>query len=66
MELEVLIKELELRISILEDENASLWGMLDELRKSDVQNFQEALQKAHDELALHRMLIKMPAGGSIN
>ena len=44
MELEALIKELELRISILEDENASLWGMLDELRKSDVQNFQEALQ----------------------
>jgi len=61
-----LIKELELRISILEDENASLWGMLDELRKSDVANFQEALQKAHDQLVLNRLLIKMPTDSSIN
>ena len=66
MDWEAIIKELELRIAILEDENASLWGMLDELRKSEVNNFQEALQKAHDQLALNRILIKMPADSSIN
>jgi hypothetical protein len=66
MEWEAIIKELELRISILEDENASLWGMLDELRKSDVSNFQKALQEAHDQLALNRILIKMPTEGFVN
>tara|TARA_R110002020_G_scaffold26270_19_gene84895 strand:- start:1340 stop:1540 length:201 start_codon:yes stop_codon:yes gene_type:complete len=66
MSLEKIISELEIRISILEDENASLWGMLDELKNSDVKNFQKALQEAHDQLALNRILLKMPVDGEIN
>jgi hypothetical protein len=66
MELEKIIRDLEIRISILEDENASLWAMLEELKNSDVKNFQEALQEAHDQLALNRILLKMPVDGEIN
>ena len=66
MELDRIVRDLEIRISILEDENASLWAMLDELKNSDVKNFQKALQEAHDQLALNRILLKMPVDGEVN
>ena len=66
MSLEKIIRDLEIRITILEDENASLWGMLEELKNSDVKNFQDALQEAHDQLAMNRILLKMPVDGEVN
>ena len=43
-------------IEELYDENESLWNMLDEIKKSDVENFTEALEKASIMAAAERYL----------
>ena len=40
------LKQLIERVSELEDENESLWMMLDEMHASDVKNFKKALKEA--------------------
>tara|TARA_Y100000034_G_scaffold99360_1_gene122010 strand:- start:987 stop:1259 length:273 start_codon:yes stop_codon:yes gene_type:complete len=43
-------------IKELRDENLSLWDMLDEIKKSDAENFVEALEKASILAAAERYL----------
>jgi|TARA_R110000851_G_scaffold148479_1_gene288809 hypothetical protein len=43
-------------IEELHDENDSLWYMLDEIKKSDAENFVEALEKASAMAATERYL----------
>ncbi len=43
-------------IEELHDENESLWCMLDEIKKSDVENFIEALERASAIAASERYL----------
>ena len=43
-------------IEALRDENLSLWDMLDEIKRSDVENFTEALEKASILMAAERYL----------
>ena len=38
------------------DELESVWLMLDEMRASDIKNFEEALEKASREYALERLM----------
>jgi len=66
MKAEIIIAELQSKIEILEEENEALWDMLEELRKSEVKNFQEALQAAHDRIELDRILLRMPTDDTIN
>ena len=40
------LKQLIERVNELEDENESLWMMLDEMHASDVKNFKKALKEA--------------------
>ncbi|MAG25641.1 hypothetical protein CMI47_08695 [Candidatus Pacearchaeota archaeon] len=61
-ELEKHVHKLEDEISRLQDENDSLWKMLEEMRASDVANFTEALQKAHRELQIEKLLEGPVAG----
>ncbi len=56
------IKKLEEQVNQLSDENSSLWDMLDEIRDSDVKNFEDALQEAHREIEIDRLL-RGPAMG---
>ena len=55
-ELEKRVRELEDELCKLQDENDSLWKMLEEMRASDVANFTEALQEAHRELQIEKLL----------
>ena len=54
-ELKKEIRELKREIGRLEDENSSLWFMLDEFDKSNIQNpeyrglFEEAFKKLHEQ-----------------
>ena len=54
-ELKKEIRELKKKITRLEDENISLWFMLDEFDKSNIQNpeykdlFEEAFKKLHEQ-----------------
>ena len=66
MTAEVIISELQSKIEVLEEENEALWDMLEELRKSEVKNFQEALQAAHDRIELDRILLRMPTKKTVN
>ena len=61
-DLSLRIKVLEEEVKRLTDENASLWDMLEEIKAADVRNFQEILQKAHDELQLERLMSLGPVG----
>ena len=66
MTAETIISELQSKIEILEEENEALWDMLEELRKSEIKNFQKALQKAHDKIELDRILLRMPTDDTVN
>ena len=63
---EEIITELQSKIEMLQEENESLWAMLEELKKSEVKNFQEALQTAHDRIELDRLLLRMPTNDTVN
>jgi hypothetical protein len=54
------IRRLTADVARLEDENDSLWAMLDELHASDVSNFHETLQRAHEQLLLERIMRNGP------
>ena len=66
MDPEDIILELQDQIDDLREENESLWQMLDELKKSEIKNFQEALQAAHDRIELDRMLLRLPTDETVN
>ena len=66
MTAETIISELQSKIEILEEENEALWDMLEELRKSEIKNFQSALQEAHDKIELDRILLRMPTDETVN
>jgi hypothetical protein len=53
------IIELEARVKQLEDENASLWDMIDEIWASDIKKHAEVMQKAHNELVMERLMRQM-------
>jgi hypothetical protein len=66
MDNEDLILDLRDQVISLQEENESLWQMLEELKKSEVKNFQESLQAAHDRIELDRMLLRLPTDETIN
>tara|TARA_Y100001938_G_C8067860_1_gene421342 strand:+ start:968 stop:1168 length:201 start_codon:yes stop_codon:yes gene_type:complete len=66
MDAEDIILELQAQIDDLREENESLWQMLEELKQSEIKNFQEALQAAHDRIELDRMLLRLPTDETIN
>jgi len=55
-ELEKQIEEMQTVIDHLIDEKESTWQLLEEMRASEIQNFQDALEKAHRELMYERLL----------
>ena len=61
-ELERKIEQLESENSRLKDENASAWEMLEEIKASEVANFQDALEAAHRDLMYERLLESPPVG----
>ncbi len=56
---EELISELKTRVAELEDENNSLWDMIDEIWASDIKKHAEVMQKAHNELVMERLMRQM-------
>ena len=56
------VQALEEQVKLLSDERDSLWGMLDEIKASEVANFEEALQSAHKEMQIDRLLSGPAAG----
>jgi hypothetical protein len=54
------IRQLTADLVKLEDENDLLWTMLDELHASDVSNFHESLQRAHEQLLLEHIMRNGP------
>ena len=60
-ELKKRILELEGEVRSLRDENESLWLMLDEIKNSDIREFQEELTAALREMALFALMKKKPS-----
>ena len=58
------INDLEAEIKRLEDENSSLWFLLDELEKSNISNpeYREMLNKVYDKLR-YQTLMTVTADG---
>lgn len=52
------IADLEKEVSKLQDENSSLWFMLDEFEKSDIQNpeFKEKFEEVFSNLRYHTLM----------
>ena len=61
-ELKEKIKELNKEIAELEDENQSLWDMLDEMAASDIKNWADVLQKEHDKMKIDKLMITKKMG----
>lgn len=61
-ELKEKIKELNKEIAELEDENQSLWDMLDEIAASDIKNWADVLQKEHDKMKIDKLMITKKMG----
>ena len=61
-ELEKQINEMQQTIDQLTDEKESAWQLLEEIRASEIENFQDALQQAHLELKYEKLLEGPPAG----
>jgi len=51
------IKRLKRKIELLEDENNSLWEMLDELQKSDGENWLELIDKLREDVIIRSLMI---------
>lgn len=60
--LEVRIEGLEEEVAKLMDENQSLWDMLDEITASDIKNWTETLQKAHNEMKFDKLMVTKKIG----
>jgi len=50
------IKRLKRKIELLEDENSSLWEMLDELQKSDGQDWIELIDKLREDVIIRSLM----------
>jgi len=61
-ELKEKIKELKEEIIKLEDDNQSLWDMLDEIAASDIKNWADVLQKEHDKMKIDKLMITKKMG----
>ena len=61
-ELKEKIKELNKEIAELEDENLSLWDMLDKMAASDIKNWADVLQKEHDKMKIDKLMITKKMG----
>ena len=46
----------------LYDEIESVWCMLDKMKASDIENYEEALEKASQMRAIERLMLKMKPG----
>lgn len=57
-QLKAKISDLEKEIKKLQDENSSLWFMLDEFEKSDIQNpeFKEKFEEVFSNLRFHTLM----------
>ncbi len=57
-QLKAKIADLEKEVSKLQDENSSLWFMLDEFEKSDIQNpeFKEKFEEVFSNLRFHTLM----------
>ena len=55
---EEIIAELQEKVAKLEDENASLWHMIDEIWASDIKEYAEVMQRAHNEILLDRYMLQ--------
>ena len=51
------IKRLKRKIELLEDENSSLWEMLDELQKSDGHNWIELIEKLREDVLIQSLMV---------
>ena len=51
------IKRLKRKIELLEDENNSLWEMLDELQKSDDHNWVELIEKLREDVLIQSLMV---------
>ena len=51
------IKRLKRKIELLEDENSSLWEMLDELQKSDGHNWVELIEKLREDVLIQSLMV---------
>ena len=61
-ELKEKIKELNKEIAELEDENQSLWDMLDEIAASDIKNWADVLQEEHEKMKIDKLMITKKMG----
>jgi len=52
------IIELREQVKKLKDENESLWFMVDEIWASDIKEYAEVMQKAHNEILLDRYMLQ--------
>jgi len=61
-ELKEKIKELNKAIAKLEDENQSLWDMLDEITESDIKKWTDVLQKEHEKMRIDKLMVTKKMG----
>jgi cell shape-determining protein MreC len=61
-ELKEKIKELNKEIAKLEDENQSLWDMLDEITESDIKKWTDVLQKEHEKMRIDKLMVTKKMG----
>ena len=60
--LKLQLKELNLEVARLMDENQSLWDMLEEITASDIRNWSETLQKEHEKIKFDKLMITKKMG----
>tara|TARA_R100001594_G_scaffold126437_1_gene163649 strand:+ start:241 stop:438 length:198 start_codon:yes stop_codon:yes gene_type:complete len=51
------IEELEKKILLLEDENESLWAMLDEIKKSDKDDWMKLIEKMRNDVITRALMV---------
>ena len=61
-ELSMKISDLKRELAATKDENESLWGMLDEIKKSDIEEHQHLLKDLEMEAKLQSMMLSTKKG----
>jgi cell shape-determining protein MreC len=61
-ELKEKIRDLNKEIAKLEDENQSLWDMLDEITESDIKKWADVLQKEHEKMRIDKLMVTKKMG----
>jgi hypothetical protein len=64
IKLKLQLKELNIEIVRLMDENQSLWDMLEEITASDIRNWSETLQKEHEKIKFDKLMITKKMGNA--